>query len=359
MPIRAAVCREFGQAFEIEPIEIDPPEADEVEVAIAACAVCHSDLTAAGGGWGGVLPAVYGHEAAGIVTSTGAQSGFASGQRVLVTMIRACGACPCCQAGYVGSCTTAFPRAARTALRDARGRPVVQGLGTAAFAERAVVHRSQCVALPDDLPLAEASLLACGVMTGWGAVMNTAEMRRGSTVAVIGCGGVGINCIQAARIGQADRIIAIDLAEERLEQARRFGATDVVSALGAGTAVHDLTGGLGVDYVFIAAGVRPAIEQAFALLAPMGTAVLVGIPPTGTEVSFDPVAFACGPHRLLGSKLHADPARDVPRLIEHWRSGRLKLSELVTARFPLDRINDAFAETLAGRGLRTVVEIAA
>lgn len=354
-----AVCREFGAEFEIETLALDAPEADELVVRIAACAVCHSDLTFAEGGWGGTLPAVYGHEAAGVVVEAGEQSGFAPGQRVLVTMVRSCGACPCCENGYAGACITPFPRAKRTALRDAAERPVVQGLGTAAFAERALVHRSQCAALPDDLPLAEASLLACGVLTGYGAVANTAAMRQGATVAVIGCGGVGINCIQAARLLGASRIVAVDLSSDRLERAGNFGATDAVSALEASTAIRDLTGGTGVDYCFVAAGARAAIEQAFTLLAPMGAAVLVGIPPSGTLATFDPVTFACGPHRLLGSKLHAQLGRDIPALIEHWRAGRLKLSELITAWYPLDRINDAVADTRAGRGLRTVVTMEA
>lgn len=353
--MKGAICREFGATLEIEELELGTSEAEELVVEIRACAVCHSDLTFVAGGWGGSLPAVYGHEAAGVVTEAGAASGYAPGQRVLVTMVRSCGACPCCSAGLMGTCTGEFSRSARTALRDRAGRPVVQGMATAAFAEQALVHRSQCIALPDDLPFDLASLLACGVITGYGAVVNTAAVPPGASVAVIGTGGVGINCIQAARLRGAERIIAVDLSPSRLDQARHFGATEALSPVEAAEGVRDATGGRGVDYVFIAAGVRPAIEQAFSLLAPGGTAVLVGIPPSGTEAGFDPVAFACGSHRLLGSKMHIDLARDVPALIDHWRGGRLDLQDLVTARFPFARINDALDHARAGLGLRNVV----
>ena len=351
--MRAAVCREFGAPFEIEPVELRSPGEDELVVRIAACAVCHSDLTFAAGGWGGALPAVYGHEAAGVVAEAGPRSGFEPGQRVLVTMVRACGACACCSAGLYGNCEAEHGGA--PVLRDGAGRPVVQGMATAGFAERALVHRSQVVALPDDLPLDLASLIACGVITGYGAVANTARLPEGARVAVIGCGGVGINCIQAARLRHAEPIVAVDLSPERLEQARGFGASHAFSPLEAGEGLRDATGGRGADYVFIAAGVRAAIEQGLALLAPGGVAVLVGIPPSGTEAAIDPVAFACGAHRLIGSKMHIDLARDVPLLIDHWRAGRLELDRLVTARFPFERINEAMDTARAGRGLRNVV----
>ncbi|HUF56097.1 MAG TPA: zinc-binding dehydrogenase [Thermohalobaculum sp.] len=351
--MHAAVCREFGAGFEIEPVELASPREDELVVRIAACAVCHSDLTFASGGWGGALPAVYGHEAAGVVAEVGPRAGFEPGQRVLVTMVRACGACACCSAGLHGNCE-AVPRD-EPALRDRSGRPVLQGMATAGFAERALIHRSQAVALPDDLPLDLASLIACGVITGYGAVANTARVPAGARVAVIGCGGVGINCIQAARLAHAEPIVAIDLSPERLAQARGFGASHAFSPLEAVEGLRDATAGRGADFVFIAAGVRAAFEQGLSLLAPGGTAVLVGIPPSGIQAEIDPVAFACGSHRLIGSKMHIDLQRDVPLLIEHWRAGRLELDRLVTARFPFERINEAMATAQAGTGLRNVV----
>ena len=351
--MRAAVCREFGAPFDIEPVELRAPAEDELVVRIAACAVCHSDLTFAAGGWGGALPAVYGHEAAGVVAEAGPRAGFQPGQRVLVTMVRSCGACACCSAGLYGNCEE--ERAGDPVLRDGAGRPVVQGMATAGFAERALIHRSQAVALPDDLPLDLASLVACGVITGYGAVANTAAMREGASVAGVGTGGVGINCIQAARLRHASAIVAVDLSPERLAQAESFGATHAFSPLEAAEGVREATAGRGADYVFIAAGVRAAIEQGLTLLAPGGTAVMVGIPPSGTEASVDPVAFACGSYRLIGSKMHIDLQRDVPALIDHWRAGRLELDRLVTARFPFERINEAMETARAGRGLRNVV----
>ena len=355
--MRAAVCRAFGAPFEIEELKIDDPAPDEVRVAIRACAVCHSDLIYADGGWGGPTPVVFGHEAAGVVEAAGAESGFRPGERVLATMVRSCGACGCCSEGLFGACTAKFPRDARPPLRDAAGAPVAQGLKTAAFADLALLHRSQLVRLPGDLPFDLASVLACGVITGYGAVANTAAIRPGASVGVIGVGGVGMNSVQAAALRGAGAILAIDPNEARLEQAQRLGATAAINPEreDVAAAARAANGGRGLNYVFVAAGVREAIEQAPELLTTGGCAVLVGIPPSGVEAVIDPVRFVSRALRLLGSKLHADLTRDVPALIAHHRAGRLDLASLVTARFPFERINEAMDAARAGRGLRNVV----
>ncbi len=267
--MRAAVCRAFGAPLAIEELVLAAPGPGEVAVAVEACAVCHSDIAYADGAWGGALPAVYGHEAAGRVTAVGAGvRGFAAGDRVLVTLIRACGHCPACAGGAPTSCDHAWD-AGPSPLRDAGGAVVAQGMKTAAFAEAVVVDASQLVALPDDLPAELACLLACGVITGVGAVVNTARLRPGARVAVIGAGGVGLNAIQGAALAGAAQIVAVDLAPAKLEAARAFGATDgVVAGPGAMAeamaTVRALTGGRGVDAAFVTVGAPAAIGSAAA-----------------------------------------------------------------------------------------------
>ncbi len=355
--MRAAVCRAFGAPLAIEELAIDPPGPGEVAVAVEACAVCHSDIAYAAGAWGGALPAVYGHEAAGRVTATGpGVRGVAEGDRVLVTLIRACGTCPACAGGAPTSCARAWDPAP-SPLRDAAGAAVAQGMKTAAFAEAVIVDASQIVPLPDDLPADLACLLACGVITGVGAVVNTARLRPGARVAVIGAGGVGLNAIQGAALAGAAQIVAVDLAPGKLADARAFGATDgVLAGEGAMAEVRALTGGRGVDAAFVTVGAPAAIGGAAAALAAGGAVVVVGMPPSGTVVGFDPTTLAAMNQRILGSRMGAAvPARDVPWLIDHWRAGRLKLAELVSGRYALDDIEAAFAATRAGTARRTVI----
>ena len=355
--MRAAVCRSFGAPFTIEDIAIDPPGPGQIEVRVAACAVCHSDISAADGDWGGDLPVVYGHEAAGHVTATGpGVTGFAPGDAVLVTLIRACGTCPACAGGVPTSCDHAW-EIPPSPLRETGGGRIVQGLRTAAFAETAVVDRSQCVKLPADMAPEEACLLACGVITGVGAVLNTAAMRPGATVAVIGAGGVGLNAIQGASLGGAARIIAVDLSAEKAEAAREFGATDAIAAdADAAAAVREITDGRGVDHVFVTVGAPQAFAAAPAMLAVGGSLVLVGMPPSGAEVPYKPTALVGKNQAILGSRMGKTVlARDIPWLIAQWRLGRLKLKPLISGRYGLDDINEAVAATRTGRVRRNVI----
>lgn len=355
--MRAAVCRAFGAPLVIEDVAIAAPGPGEVAVAVESCAVCHSDIAYAAGAWGGPLPAVYGHEAAGRVTAVGAGvRGFVEGDRVLVTLIRACGHCPACAGGAPTSCDHAWD-AGPTPLRDAAGGEVAQGMKTAAFAEAVVVDASQLVALPDDLPAELACLLACGVITGVGAVVNTARVRPGARVAVIGAGGVGLNAIQGAVLAGASQIVAVDIAPGKLDDARAFGATDaIVAGEGAMAAVRALTGGRGVDAAFVTVGAPPAIGAAAEALAAGGALVVVGMPASGTVVGYDPTTLAAMNRKILGSRMGETVlARDVPWLIEQWRAGRLKLVELVSGRYALDEINDAFAATRSGAARRNVI----
>ena len=355
--MRAAVCRAFGAPLAIEELAIAPPGPGEVAAAVEACAVCHSDVAYAAGAWGGALPAVYGHEAAGRVTAVGAGvRGFAVGDRVLVTLIRACGACPACAGGAPTSCAHAWDEGP-SPLRDADGVVVAQGMKTAAFAEAVVVDASQLVALPDDLPADLACLLACGVVTGVGAVVNTAKIRPGARVAVIGAGGVGLNAIQGAALAGAVQIVAVDLAAAKLEDARAFGATDGVAAgPDAMAEVRAVTGGRGVDAAFVTVGAPAAIGSAAEALAAGGAVVVVGMPPSGTVVGYDPTTLAAMNQRILGSRMGETVlARDIPWLIDQWRAGRLKLGELVSRRYPLDAIEAALAAARSGTARRGVI----
>lgn len=357
--MRAAVCFEFGQPFAIEDVSLAPPGPGEVRARIGAVAICHSDVIAAEGGWGGRLPVVWGHEAAGDILEVGeGVVSVAPGDRVVVTMLRHCGTCRACARGLHGSCETSFPLDTRSPIAGAHPRgPIAQGLGTGAFAEEVVVHESQVVGIDRDVDLAVASLLACGVITGYGAVANTAAMPAGADAVVIGTGGVGVNAVQTAALRGAARIVAVDLDDDKLAAARAFGATHGVNARAqdAVEAVREITDGRGADYVFVTVGVPAAFDQSYRMLAPGGTSVIVGVAADGARSSFDPVAFNTGSHRILGSKLACDIRRDIPEILRHYREGRFKLDELVSTRFGFEAINQAMAAAKAGRGLRNVV----
>ncbi|WP_071796910.1 Zn-dependent alcohol dehydrogenase [Natronohydrobacter thiooxidans] len=355
--MKAALCTRFNAPLEITELMLAPPRRGEVEVTLAACAICHSDLHFIEGAWGGALPAVYGHEAAGFVSALGeGGSAYRIGQRVLVTLIRACGTCACCSDGRPMLCETAGTAASPLSLPD--GTPVTQGMNTAGFAEKVVVDSSQLAPLPEDIPLDVAALLACGVITGVGAVFNTAAMPAGASAVVIGTGGVGLNTIQGARIAGARRIIALDVAPEKLHAAREFGATDGVLATApdARAQVLALTGGRGAEYVFVTVGAVMAYEQALGLTAPGGTIIMAGM--TGNEdyMRLNPMMVAYQEQRLIGSKMGGTVLRrDIPRLIDLYRQGRLRLDELISNRYPLARINEAIADTAKGGTRRNVI----
>jgi len=357
--MRAAVCRAFAQPLSIEHLRIAAPERGEVRVRLSACAICHSDVMFADGAWGGDLPAVFGHEASGVVESVGpGVSALHVGDHVVVTLIRSCGQCAYCLRAMETQCEGVFERDTQTPLLDRSGRPVIQGLNSGAFAELVVVDQSQVCAIPKSVPLDVASILACGVLTGFGAVVNTAKVSAGSTVAVIGCGGVGVNSIQAASISGASQIIAIDILNEKLDLARAFGATHVINAQ-AERAVEEvmaLTHHRGVDFAFITVGAKAPAEQALALLAKAGTAIVVGMPASGVMAEYDPGELAAKGQSLLGSKMGSSSVkRDIPHLVQLYEQGVLKLDELITGRYRLDEINDAIASVRRGEALRNLV----
>jgi Zn-dependent alcohol dehydrogenase len=354
--IRAAVCREFGAPLTIEQVALRPPEGREVEVEIDAVAICHSDISFAEGAWGGALPAVYGHEAAGRVAAIGpAVTDLAPGDTVIVTLVRQCGTCPSCATGRPVLCETPYDR--RTGpVRAADGSPMEHGLNTAAFAERVVVDRSQAVPVPADIPAASACLLACGVMTGVGSVVNAARLRAGEDAVVIGAGGVGLNAIQGARIAGARRIVAVDISEAKLASAADFGATDLVLAGDAPWKAARRALGRGADAVLVTVGATAAYDTAPRYLAPGGRVVIVGMPHSGHLSSYEPVILAALGQGLQGSLMgDCVPCRDVAWMVDLYRQGRLMLDELVSGTWPLDRINEAIADTRAGAARRNVI----
>ena len=355
--IRAAVCRAFGKPLTIEDIELRAPRRGEVEVAIDACAICHSDIHAAEGDWGGDLPAVYGHEAAGRITALGdGVTGLATGDTVLVTLLRACGHCHSCATAAPALCETPYDRM-NGVLSDGRGNPVEQGMKVGAFAERVVADQSQIAPIPPDMPMASAALLSCGVITGMGAAINTGRVRPGESVVVIGAGGVGLNAIQGAFIAGAAHVIAVDVSAGKLEAARDFGATHGVRAGdGAARAVRDITGGRGADAVLVAVGAVPAYDSAPGYLAPGGRMVMVGMPHSGAVAGYDPGLVTYDGLGMIGSCMGDTVLRrDIPWMVALYRQGRLKLDELVSGRWRLDQINEAIADTRAGAARRNVI----
>ncbi|MGI9602355.1 MAG: zinc-binding dehydrogenase [Acidimicrobiales bacterium] len=356
--IRAAVCRSFGEPMTVEQLTLAAPGPDEVQVAIDACAVCHSDVSYVDGLWGGDLPAVWGHEAAGRVTAMGPGVDLEIGQSVVVTLIRWCGECNPCQRGAVVACTATFALDDQTPLLDGAGGPVSHGLRTAGFAEAVVVHHSQVVPVPASVPSPSASLLACGVITGVGAVTNTAAVTPGRSVVVVGCGGVGLNAVQGARIAGAAPIVAVDPQETKLALARRLGATH---ALNPNTddvpaEVAEITGGQMADDVIVAVGHGPVIESSYELVGTMGGLVIVGMPASGVSTRIDPGTVAARNQRILGSKMGTSaPHVDIPALAARYQQGELELDGLISKTFTLDHINAAFDEVRAGSALRNVI----
>ena len=356
--IKAAVCRTFGAPLVIEDILIAPPGMGEVEVALDAVAICHSDISYASGAWGGHLPAVYGHEAAGVISAVGEGVGdFTVGDPVVVTLIRACGSCPSCLCGKPTICETRYDTV-KGPLRTADDGPLEQAMACGAFAEKVVVSHRQIVRTPETLPKDLSCLLSCGVITGVGAVVNAAELRPGQDVVVIGAGGVGLNAIQGARIAGARRIVAIDMTEEKLDIAMEFGATHGVlgSLKEPWKAARKVLGGRGADAVLITVGAIPAYDQALRYLGRGGKAIMIGMPHSGDVSTYEPVVLASLGQSMVGSKMgDVVIQRDIPWMIDLYEQGRLKLNELISGRWSLSQINEAIEDTKTGTAKRNVI----
>jgi S-(hydroxymethyl)glutathione dehydrogenase / alcohol dehydrogenase len=354
-----------GEPVQVREVELDAPGPGEVSVAIAAAGVCHSDLHVRRGDWRVPAPLVMGHEGAGVITTVGpGVSNLAEGDHVVLSWIAPCGQCRFCLAGHPARCKIAATVVGPGGvLMDGTSRLRLDGqrirhyLGVSSFAERAVVPASGAIRIRDDAPLDVVAVVGCAVATGVGAVMHTAAVEPGATVAVIGCGGVGLSAVQGARLAGASRIVAVDVRPEKTALARKLGATDQVdaSAADAVTAVRDLLPD-GVDYAFDAIGLTSTTSQAIALLGLGGAAVLVGLPPDGSTVSFEPLVLAESDQRILGSNYGSvRPGVDIPALVDRFMDGDLLLNELISSRAPLESASAALDELEAGRALRTLL----
>ena len=356
--MKAAVCYEFNQPLVVEDLELSAPQHGEVVVKLHACAVCHSDIHWFKGDFGGELPRVCGHEAAGEVVELGpGVTQLRGGERGAVSLLRSCGRCHYCVKGAPHLCMYDFALITESRMQNQAGVHIHQGTKVAGFAEYCIVDQSQVVPLPAEIPMDRACLLACGVITGLGAVQNTARLRPGESAVVIGCGGVGVNAIQGAAMAGASRVIAVDLLPGKREEALGFGATDTLDGAQPDLpdAVRDMTNGLGADYVFVTVGSVPAIESAFSLIRKGGAVVVVGLPGY-EEARFSARRMVDVEGRILMSWMGSTRlAVDVPRLAQQYLDGKLELDALITKHYPLEGINDAISNTVSGQALRNVI----
>jgi S-(hydroxymethyl)glutathione dehydrogenase/alcohol dehydrogenase len=357
--MRAAVLESAPGELVIDEVEVDAVGPHEVLVRTVAAGLCHSDLHFMQGVYPYPLPAVLGHESAGVVEAVGDQvSDLSVGDHVVSCVSGFCGACRYCLSGRPFLCDKAgLSRPAGAPSRLSRGGAgLFPFFDVASFAEQLLVHENFLVKIRPDMPLDKAALIGCGVTTGVGAVINTAAVRPGQTVAVIGCGGIGLNAVQAAALLGAGRIIAIDRLPWKLALATTFGATDVIdaSAVDPVLAVQELTGG-GVDHAFEAIGLKATAEQAFNMLGKGGTATVIGMVPIGQRLEIDATQLISG-KRLQGSNMGSNRFRvDMPQYVDWYLAGKLKLDELVSATMPLDKINDGFAALASGEVARQLI----
>ncbi|MFM7119960.1 MAG: Zn-dependent alcohol dehydrogenase [Gammaproteobacteria bacterium] len=357
--MKAAVLREINKPLVIEDIQHGKPGPREVLVRTVAAGVCHSDLHFQNGSYPYPLPAVLGHESAGVVEAVGADVTYVKpGDHVITCLSAFCGHCEYCLTGHMSLCQEPeLQRAPTQPSRLAKGAEnMYQFLNLSSFAEYMLVHEHAIAKVRPDMPLDRAALIGCGVTTGVGAVIHTAKVEPGSTVAVIGCGGVGLSAINGAAIAGAARIIAVDMVPSKLELARKFGATDVVNAkaVNAIEAVKELTGG-GVHYAFEAIGLKVTAEQAFGMLRNGGVATVIGMIPPGHMVSLHGADFLFE-KRIQGSFMGSNRFRvDMPRFVDLYLQGRLHLDDMVSGRIRLADINDAMAALNTGEVARNVI----
>ncbi|MFI5613452.1 S-(hydroxymethyl)mycothiol dehydrogenase [Amycolatopsis sp. NPDC051903] len=355
--VRGVIARSKGAAVELVDIVIPDPGPGEVVVAIAACGVCHTDLTYREGGINDEFPFLLGHEAAGTVESVGAGvESVQPGDFVVLNWRAVCGQCRACKRGRPQYCFDTFNAKQRMTLTD--GTELTPALGIGAFADKTLVHAGQCTKVDPTVDPAVAGLLGCGVMAGLGAAVNTGGVGRGDSVAVIGCGGVGDAAIAGARLAGATTIIAVDRDERKLAWARDLGATHAVNAAetDAVAAVQELTGGFGADVVIDAVGRPETWQQAFYARDLAGTLVLVGVPTPDMRLEM-PLLDFFSRGGSLKSSWYGDclPERDFPMLIDLHRQGRLPLDRFVTERISLDDVEKAFHTMHVGEVLRSVV----
>lgn len=365
MKAKAAVLFEVGKKLEIREVEVQRPQAGEVLIRMAAGGVCHSDLHVMTGHLVATLPAILGHEGSGVVAEAGpGVTSVKPGDHVIPLWRLSCGECEYCTDGRPALCPAGMQIRTTGRLLDGTtrfkldGKEIKHFAGVSSFSQYSVVPEKSVLKIPGDLSLERAALLGCAVITGVGAAINAARVKPGSSVAVFGTGGVGLNVVQGAAIAGAEKIIAVDLLENKLEYAKQFGATHTVNASKGNPVeqVRALTGGRGVDYAFEVIGLPQTMRQAYDSLAKRGMAVVVGVTPMTTEVSVPVMSLVFEERVLTGSVYGSSrPRLDILRLIDLYRAGKLKLDELLTRTYPFEQINEAYDALERGEVARSVV----
>jgi S-(hydroxymethyl)glutathione dehydrogenase / alcohol dehydrogenase len=365
MKTKAAVLFEVGQKLDIRDVEVQAPRAGEVLIRMAAGGVCHSDLHVMTGHLVASLPAVLGHEGSGVVADVGpGVTSLKAGDHVIPLWRMSCGSCEYCSDGRPALCPEGTQVRMTGRLLDGStrfsldGKEIKHFAGVSSFSEYSVVPERAALKIPSDFPLDRAALLGCAVITGVGAAINRARVKAGSSVVVFGTGGVGLNVVQGAAIAGAEKIIAVDVLPSKLAFAKRFGATHGIDASAGDPVaqVRELTGGRGVDYAFEVIGLPKTMRQAYDCLAKRGMAVVVGVSPMTTEVSV-PVMTLVYEERVLTGSVYGSsrPRIDIPKLIDLYRAGKLKLDELLTRSYPFQQINEAYEALERGEVARSVV----
>ena len=361
--MKAAVFHAPNQPLTIEDIGIAKPGRREVLIRTAATGLCHSDLHIIEGKYPGPVPAVLGHECSGVVEAVGEDVSYVQpGDHVITCLSVFCGHCEFCLSGHMSICNTPeirFPPGPSKRL-DWRGKPLNQILNLSGFAEQMLVHEHALVKITPEMPMDRAALIGCAVMTGYGAIVHTAKVEPGSTVAVMGCGGIGLAAVNAAQIAGAARIIAIDMDAGKLALAREFGATDTLDASLGDVAkrVVEMTGG-GVPYSFECIGLKQTAEDCFAMLRPGGTATVIGMLPYGTKIELNGLDLL-RERRIQGSVMGSNRFRtDMPRLIQFYQQGRLHLDRMISGHIKLEQINEGFAAMKKGGLARHVIQFQA
>ncbi len=358
--MKAAVCYELGKPLVVEDINIDPPKKGEVKVKMAATAICHSDIHGLKGELGMPAPIVGGHESAGYVDSVGeGVVGLKPGDPVVVSLVASCGHCYYCTRGQPHLCESSWPLNTESRFKNKKGQSLGQMFRVGSFAEYVIVDQSQAIKISSDIPMDRACLLACGVITGFGAAVWRVNMPAMSSAVVIGTGGVGLNAIQGAAFSGAYPVIAVDILDSKLEAAKKFGATHVVNSKNVDciAEVQKLTGGRGADYAFITVGSAKAMAQGFRMCGKRGTAVIVGLPtPHDSDMGLNPFEFIATERIMTGGYMGSTNLQiEIPKMVDLYKAKKLKLDELITNRFPLEKINEAIDEVVNGKALRNVI----
>ncbi len=356
--MKAAVCYEVKKPLIVEEIDLDPPGQGEVKVRLAATAICHSDLHFITGDMTSKLPGLPGHECSGYVEELGeGVTSVKPGDHVVMAPVSGgCGHCVNCMLGFRNLCQDRRP--SQPHHHTKKGEDIAPMAGpVGGLGEYTVVNQYQLAKIPDDMPMDRAALLGCAVITGFGAVINRAQVKPFQSVAVLGCGGVGVNALQGAAFSGAHPIIAVDILDSKLETSRTFGATDTVNSAKVDDpvqAVKDITDGRGVDYAFIMVPSIEAVRQGSSMLGPRGMEVVVGI--TRGDLSSFTAGEFIGEKTLTGSMMGSTRLQlDVPRYVALYKAGRLKLDELITGRYSLEQVNEAIESSKSGEALRNVI----